>query len=301
MPFTQLRTRHGWLAVGINAFLIVLLSLTTACVGQSAGKADGGAADDVVEERLPPKGLPDRMPGSVLGSGDSGASTRGNDVELWLSFAASLESAREVEHFGTLQEIASSADIVVVGVVTEVRLARVVSLGKGVPAIPLAEFVVDVRMVSDSEEPRPTLVTFEVPFVATSPNLELAIAGAIDQTLVDKALTDKDLVEAVDQDAVDQAYQDHYMDAVVSTVEGMNAGRPSALSVFFLRLKDEDGSGSSTPRYRFVNGSGLIANVGGVAKFPLRLEPDHDGVVSAVEGMPFEAVLTDLQRVRKLD
>ncbi len=216
---------------------------------------------------------------------------------LWVDqFAGPLEAASEVEHYASLQDMARHADAVLVGRVSKIELGRVIPRGDGVPPVPFANFSIMVEDDLSGTLNGAKLLTVEIPFHATSPDLEAAIDAAIDDDIAREASTDRELAEATDDEAIAQAFRDHMDGALEFTIESMRVEDADARSIFFLR---EVGELSGLPEefrpdagtFRFVNGSGLISQVDGRAVVPMRVYGSEDPIAVEVHEADFEVVL----------
>lgn len=225
-------------------------------------------------------------------------------VALWEDrYASMLAAASEAEYYESVTEMAGEADAVVYGRVVDVEQGRVIWRDEGV-VLAFAKLTIEVAEdLVGTLSPDQKLVTVEVPFHPTSPELEAAIEAAIDREAAEHASTDEELAATTDDEAIAEAYRQHSEGALRYTVESIKVEGANAPSVFFLRLQPplEELPEEARPQpgtFRFVNGSGLIANVDGTAHLPMRIHSPDDPIVTEVQDWTFDDVLDAGRDVR---
>jgi hypothetical protein len=111
--------------------VMVLFGLVAACT-DAAGTGETPSAAEETPVR-------DQAPTAVEVQSQEQAETA-----VWPVFAATLASAKEVEHYPDLARMAQASDLVVLGAISEIVAGRVIDDGTGAGRLLFVEFHVDV-------------------------------------------------------------------------------------------------------------------------------------------------------------
>ncbi len=182
------------------------------------------------------------------------------DQDLWQAYGQALQSGREVESFGSFDELVRSADQVAVGRVVDVTVGRLVKLADA-PSSAVQFVVYWIEPTRGGNA-----VSFELPIAVSSPALEEAVQKAIQphDADADGVLSDEELAASYDAEAVAAAYEAHWDEAVKLSVEDAKNRAPDVETVFLLRAVPTEG------KFRPINGDSIIVNDAGQARAPWR-------------------------------
>lgn len=263
-------------------------------VGAPAGVATeerGGSGADSSEVRVQTQAPSDQNAGVSAKPDDRIAEAEFQATEpvplsperdLWQAYGAALESGREVESFGSLDELARSADQITIGKISDVTVGRLVQLADA-PSSGV-QFVV---YWVEPTRPAAAAIAFELPIVVSSPELDEAVQAAVAPIDLndDGVLSDEELANSYDAAAVADAYEKYWDSAVDYSLAEVKRRVPGVESVFLLRAVPTEG------KYRPINGDAIIVNDAGQARAPWR-EAGHDSPIAAeISSMSFEQVV----------
>jgi len=206
--------------------------------------------------------------------------------DLWSSYGPALASAEEAEQVGSVEEMAASADAVVLGTITTVEAGRLY----GDPQAPSASVQYLVYHIQVDRATGVVAEQFVLPIEVTSAELEAAVKATMHPVDSNKngVFDDSELAAGYDQDAVVAVYAKYWDAALAETLADAQQRVPKVQSLFFLRYEPAYGV------FRLMTGDAIIVNDGGTARVPMRELEDEarTAVRDQVANLDFGSVVT---------
>lgn len=247
---------------------IVAAAAATAVALTACGQSESGA---------PPSGekaevdLTTTVPGAPL------------EASVWAGIRPEIESAKEIEHYDTVDEAAAASDATAIGTVTRVEAGRVVQGPATMAPILFANFVVSQE---DGTE-----VVFEHPIPVSSRELTDALTAATNPEPTIDAKTG-DPLNAIDGEAVATAYKQLWPAAAKESIDRARQSLPKDKTIVLLRKVAVDGSVGLRP----LNSAAVIVDDNGRASLPLAPDTHVSDTYTESLGSSFDTLAAQVER-----